>query len=188
MKINRAHLSSFVSLALCATLAGCATAPAPVAPAPSAPPPRPAQRPAPPPVAAPAPEDWRDAAQTPGDWRYAPAEGGSEARFGAVAGQALVVLRCDRAARTVTLYRNGAASMPVPASITTSSETRPLSAAPVDGASPPMVAMAFANGDRLLDAMAFSRGRFVVDVNGLPVLYLPAWAEVGRVVEDCRKG
>ena len=39
----------------------------------------------------------------------------------------------------------------------------------------------------LLDAMAFSRGRFAIDVNGLPSLYLPAWPEVGRVIEDCRK-
>lgn len=183
MKINHAHLVSFVSLALSATLAGCAAVPVAPPPPPSAPAPRPA---APPPAAAPMPKDWRDAPQTPGDWRYAPVAGGSEARFGPAGGEALAVLRCERAARRVTLARNGAASAPVPASITTTSETRPLSAAPVAGASPPMVAMVFASSDRLLDAMAFSRGRFMLDVNGLPTLILPAWAEVGRVVEDCR--
>lgn len=106
----------------------------------------------------------------------------------AAGGDTIVVLRCDRARRTVTVYRNGAASVAVPASITTSSQTRALSAEPVAGATPPMVAVTFAATDRLLDAMAFSRGRFVLDINGLPVLYLPAWAEIGRVVEDCRKG
>jgi hypothetical protein len=40
--------------------------------------------------------------------------------------------------------------------------------------------------DPLLDAMAFSKGRFAVDVPGLPPLYLPAWPEVTRVIEDCR--
>jgi hypothetical protein len=40
--------------------------------------------------------------------------------------------------------------------------------------------------DSLLDAMALSRGRFAVEASGLPTLYLPSWAEVSRVVEDCR--
>jgi hypothetical protein len=38
----------------------------------------------------------------------------------------------------------------------------------------------------VLDAMAYSRGRFVVEVAGLTPSYLPAWPEVARVVEDCR--
>jgi len=38
----------------------------------------------------------------------------------------------------------------------------------------------------LLDAMALARGRFAVEVAGYPALYLPNWAEVARVVEDCR--
>jgi hypothetical protein len=40
--------------------------------------------------------------------------------------------------------------------------------------------------DALLDAMAFSRGRFIVEQPGQPSLVVPAWAEFGRVVEDCR--
>ena len=40
--------------------------------------------------------------------------------------------------------------------------------------------------DPLLDAMAFSKGRFAVEVAGLPTLYLPSWIEVSRVIEDCR--
>ncbi|MCW1384010.1 hypothetical protein OLX02_14400 [Novosphingobium sp. KCTC 2891] len=178
MKINRAHLP----LLVIAALAGCVAAPPPPPP----PPPAPPARPAPPPPSPPPPRDWRDAAQTPGTWSYGPIPGGSMARFGAAGAEPLVSLRCDTAARTVTVLRAGAAASPVPATITTSSESRPLSASPLAGAAAPVVAIPFAANDRLLDAMAFSRGRFVVDVNGLPTLYLPAWAEVGRVVEDCR--
>ena len=40
--------------------------------------------------------------------------------------------------------------------------------------------------DPLLDAMAFSRGRFAVEVSGGPTLVVPAYPEVTRVIEDCR--
>lgn len=43
-----------------------------------------------------------------------------------------------------------------------------------------------AAGDQLLDAIAFSRGRFGLEVPGLPPLVLPAYPELTRVVEDCR--
>ena len=67
--------------------------------------------------------------------------------------------------------------------LTTTSTRRllALAADPVAGAS-----VALAVRDPLLDAMAFSRGRFMLEVAGFPALYLPAWAEVGRVIEDCR--
>jgi len=40
--------------------------------------------------------------------------------------------------------------------------------------------------DPLLDAMAFSKGRFAIETPGVPPLYLPSWPEVTRVIEDCR--
>jgi hypothetical protein len=40
--------------------------------------------------------------------------------------------------------------------------------------------------DPLLDAIALSKGRFAVEVEGETTLYLPTWAEVSRLVEDCR--
>jgi hypothetical protein len=40
--------------------------------------------------------------------------------------------------------------------------------------------------DPLLDQMAFSRGRFLVTIEGGPSLVVPAWPEVGHVIEDCR--
>jgi hypothetical protein len=45
---------------------------------------------------------------------------------------------------------------------------------------------AIAAGDPLLDAMALSKGKFAVETAGLPPLFLPSWAEVSRVIEDCR--
>lgn len=40
--------------------------------------------------------------------------------------------------------------------------------------------------DHKLDQMAFSRGRFALDASNGHTLTLPAHAEVGRVIEDCR--
>lgn len=190
MKINRAAapthnslprtppLYAAIGLALAtAGLSACAPAPQPL-PAPA---PRPVPRPAPAPLpAAPAPADWRDLPQAPGTWSY---DGAGTARFGQPGLAPALVLRCDRARLQVVLERPGAATQPVPAAITTSSTQRAVSAAPV---SPTTLAIALPARDTLLDAMAFSRGRFVVEVNGLPTLVVPAWAEVGRVIEDCR--
>ena len=58
----------------------------------------------------------------------------------------------------------------------------PAFADPVAGA----LAVTLDARDPLLDAMAFSRGRFAIEVAGQPALYLPSWSEVGRVIEDCR--
>jgi hypothetical protein len=44
----------------------------------------------------------------------------------------------------------------------------------------------FAAFDPLLDALAFSRGRFAVSVSGTPALVVPPWPEIARLVEDCR--
>ena len=40
--------------------------------------------------------------------------------------------------------------------------------------------------DPVLDRMAFSRGRFVIELSGQPYLALPPWPEFIRVIEDCR--
>lgn len=39
-----------------------------------------------------------------------------------------------------------------------------------------------------LDAIVFSRGRFLVQVKGGGDLVVPAWPEIAKVVEDCRPG
>lgn len=161
--------------ALVLALAACA--------APAPPPPAPAPRPAPPPVVAPPPPgDWRDAPRTPGDWRYGPTATGSAATFA----DGLVSLSCNRAGRTVTLARAGNSPAAVPLTVRTTSLERTFNATPVAGATPAL-AVSFTANDPLLDAMAFSRGNLAIEVNGLPTLYVPAWSEIGRVVEDCRR-
>lgn len=172
-------LSLFAGAGL-ALLAGCVPAPttAPRAPAPRpvvAPPP-----PAPPPAPAPS-ADWRDWPLTPGDWQYRSAPNGGSARYGTAGAPPVAVLRCDRVARQVTLLRAGTA--PATLTLRTTSVVRALPAAP-DGTG--MLAMSFAANDSFLDALGFSRGRFVVEGGSLPVLVIPAWPEILRVVEDCR--
>jgi hypothetical protein len=41
-------------------------------------------------------------------------------------------------------------------------------------------------GETILDAIAYSRGRFAIEVNGIRPMAIPNWAEIGRVIEDCR--
>jgi len=121
---------------------------------------------------------------TPGDWRWSMEAGQSVARYAG----GLLVLRCDMAARTVTLSRpggGGSAAGAVPFTVLTSSTTRQLAATARPGP-PPDVAVSFSGSDRILDAMAFSRGRFAIETAGMPTLYVPSWPEVSRVIEDCR--
>ena len=163
-------------MAMVLAITGSCSEPKPVRPAP--PPPRPVPvRPAPPVVRAPA--DWRDADQTPGTWTWGMEAGQSTARFGGN----LLILRCDRAAGQISIMRGAVSAQgQVPVSITTVQGTRGLTGtATADG-----ISLSIAAGDRLLDAMAFSRGRFLFDNAGSPPLYLPSWSEVSRVVEDCR--
>lgn len=151
-----------------------------------APAPTPAPRPAvsiPPPdaVAKPA-ADWRDAPITPGDWRWAMEQDKSTARFD---GERLV-LQCDREGSVVRLFRAGqVAGERLLFTVTTAAGTRALNGSAVAGPTTG-AGVAIAAGDRLLDGMAFSRGRFVVETEGMPPLYVPSWAEVSRVIEDCR--
>jgi hypothetical protein len=38
----------------------------------------------------------------------------------------------------------------------------------------------------MLDKLAYSLGRTMIEASGTPTLILPAWPEVARVIEDCR--
>ncbi|MDE8653318.1 hypothetical protein [Novosphingobium album (ex Liu et al. 2023)] len=162
-------------------LAGCSErgiVPAPV-PTPTSTPTR-----APPPLPSP-PANWRDAPITPGDWALSANASQSAASF--AGGQ--LVLRCDLPQRTVTLLRAGTGTAmgtgQVPMTVTTETVTRPLTGT-AQGGPAPAIAITFSARDPLLDAMAFSRGRFMVEAAGLPALYVPSWPEVSRVIEDCR--
>lgn len=166
-------------------LAGCVTPPQQ-----SAPPPPPPPKSSPPLVAAPPrAANWEDWRASPGDWAYRKDARGSVALFGQPGTNALFVIRCDMAAARLYLSRSG--SFPVGQSgqmtIRTSSTARTLSAGNSSEA-PPYVAAELLGSDRLLDAMVYSRGKFVVSVRGTDDIIVPTWAEFARVVEDCRAG
>lgn len=160
----------------------------------AAPAPTPAPSPAPTPVAsAPPPEiavptrtyeNWLDAPVTPGDWTYANEPGESLALFG-TAGSPVFIMRCDKATRRVGIARVGSAEGNVPVRIRTETAERVVTATPRGGARP-LVFAEFDARDTILDAMAFSRGRFGIEAAGFGALYVPAWPEVSRIVEDCR--
>jgi hypothetical protein len=167
----RKSRAAAAALAL-AMLASCA--PRAVPPAPTPPAPEPQQQPETPAPPPPAPAVWEDAALTPGDWTYRSEGSGSAATYGT-----LFTIRCE-ANRQVTLALSGSNGSAL--TVRTTYGDRSLAAQPRQGA---LVATLPAS-DALLDQMVFSRGRFAVEAPGMQRLILPAWAEPGRVVEDCR--
>lgn len=174
-----ARLAAFTTLAL---LVGCVPQP-PATPPPARPPMAP---PPPPPAAMPSPAaaaDWRDWPMTPGTWVYRRDPRGSIALFGPADRDALVTLRCDAASKQIYLSRSGTVATPL--TVRTTSTARTLQIQPTGG-TPPYAAVALAPRDPLLDAIAFSRGRFTLEQQGVAPLVVPPWAEVGRVTEDCR--
>jgi hypothetical protein len=168
-----------LALAAIATLGSCA-APAPQAPAPA--PVRPVIRPVPAIVPAPAPRDWRDAVQTPGEWQWAMVGGRSTASFGAAGAAPLARLSCNRDAAQIVLSRPSSSAEPQPLAVYTTFGNRQFMAVPLGGE----LVVALSVRDPLLEQIAFSRGRFALDLTGAPVLYLPSWPELSRVIEDCR--
>jgi hypothetical protein len=162
-----ASLAAIAAAAACAPRREPPPAPEPAPRVRQEPPPRPS----PPPPPAPGLED---AQLTPGGWALR----GPEATFGPSAGEALFTVRCDRAARRVTLIRQGSGSGPLVVRTSTAARTLPTVA--------PAISAALAASDPLLDAMVFSRGRFAVEAPGQPRLVIPAWPEPARVIEDCR--
>lgn len=173
----RPALPPFVTAAALALvpLVGCVPAPEPTqAPAP-APAPAPTPSPTPPPPSPSFAGDWMDAPLTPGDWRYTE----RAATFAAPDGSPLLVLRCTGG--TVAFERAGTSTAQsfVLRSETASRSLSPTSAGGWTSASLPAQ-------DSLLDAIAFSKGRFAVENAGLPTLYIPSYPEVTRVIEDCR--
>lgn len=165
------------AIALVFALAACVPAPRPSPPAETRPSPTPVATVAPAPVVT----EWMDAPQTPGDWRYA----GGVAQFGETAGEPRFGMRCEAASRTVVLSRAGPPSGTPRMTVRSEAQTRTLAAAAAT-ASQPAVEARLAASDRLLDAIALSKGRFAIEVPGTPTLYVPSWAEVTRVIEDCR--
>lgn len=133
---------------------------------------------------------WRDVPLTQGDWAYLREGTCSVAAFTSPQGQRLFTLSCHRERGSLTIARIGSAAGPTPATILTTYAARPVSIVPLGpaeaGSNSQILTLSLRTSDPVLDEMAFSRGRFAFEVNGLPTLYLPAHAELGRVIEDCR--
>ncbi|MGN7159321.1 hypothetical protein [Sphingomonas sp. SAFR-052] len=159
-------------------LAGCVPPGAPPAPQ-SVPTPTP--RPAP--VAPPTPVgDWRDLPRSPGDWQYRGLGTGSAASYGVRGAAPVATLTCNRAARQVTMVFATVRPAAGTVTIRTTSTQRSLTVQPMAGG----VGASLPASDKLLDAIGFSRGRFVVEGAAVGRLVLPSWAEILRVTEDCR--
>jgi len=148
------------------------------------------------PPAAPAPvvrepvyENYLDAPQTPGTWKYFPESSETLAIFGEgnTFDNVRFIVRCEKKSRKIGLGRvvSTATELTRVMSVTTETTQRQLQAELVE-ARPPIFAAELDPGDPLFDAMAITKGRFAIGVEGERTLYLPAWAEVTRVIEDCR--
>ena len=118
-----------------------------------------------------------------GSWTYRATTNGSEAAFIDGAAARRMVVRCNRAARTVSIVRSGVAAPAPTLTIWTSSTSR---AVPARFLATGELTADVAAGDSLLDAIAFSRGRFATAAAGAPMLAVPARPEPARVIEDCR--
>jgi hypothetical protein len=134
------------------------------------------------PAAAPA-VDFSIAPPLPGNWTYATTSDGTEASFLDASARPQLFVRCTRASRIVTIAKPAVAAAPF-LNVWTSSQTRNLPAS-YNPATYRLSASVTAV-DPLLDAIAFSRGRFAVSVSNTTPLVVPAWEEPARVVEDCR--
>lgn len=170
------------------TLAACVPPSPEPTPVPSpTPTPMATATPTPAPTMASVRSDWIDAPQTPGDWSYTAEVSETLAVFGTGRTSETVelIIRCDLTTRRVGIARQGTAQGQVEMLVRTETEERSLTAGPVNS-SRPLIVAELAPTDPLLDAIAFSRGRFAVNVAGVEPAYVPAWPEITRVVEDCR--
>jgi len=169
----------YLTLFAVLSLAACVAPPSPPAPKIVAAPPPSATTP-PPRLTG----DWNDWPFTPGNWTYRRDGRGSVAQFGMSGRNPMISFRCDVENRRVTLSREASAPG-VSLVIRTSSMTKTLAATASDTNSAYLTAN-IANTDPILDAMAFSRGRVLLEMEGQQPVILPSWAEIARVVEDCR--
>lgn len=165
-------------------MAGCAPPPAPPLP----PPPPVVQVPPPPPL----PADWRDWPVSAGNWHYRKVDGGSEAVFGSLTAASELSIRCELAGRHIHLSRLTSAPLASPVvgqmTLRTSFGTVqwPIVVSTAPGSSTVFALATRTASDAALDRMVFSRGRFAIEVEGASPLVVPNWAEVSRVIEDCR--
>jgi hypothetical protein len=127
--------------------------------------------------------DQSTALPLPGTWTYTAGADGGEAVFTDASNQPLLSLRCVRSIRRVVLSKPASAASPtLGVWSSTASKSWP---ATYDAATARLSAQ-IANWDPVLDAIAYRRGRFAVAAAGQAPLVVPDWADISRIVEDCR--
>ena len=112
-----------------------------------------------------------DAPLSPGNWTYA----AGEARFGTGdfgGSRPELRLACNRATGQVGIVRAGTVPVPTQMRIRTETQDRTIEIRSFKGDPAELLPEPIAANDPLLDAMAFSKGRFAVEVPGLPTLYI----------------
>nr|WP_298897343.1 hypothetical protein [uncultured Altererythrobacter sp.] len=131
--------------------------------------------------------NWNDQPQTPGTWYYEREGNETFALFGLTIDAPLLIVRCDRSTRLIGIGRFNTAGEDENLMLRVRTETQQslLTATPkgdVDG----LYGVELEASSSLLDAMAITQGRFAVEMEGNAPLFIPAWAEMTRVIEDCR--
>lgn len=112
---------------------------------------------------------------------------GSAALFGEPGADASFLIRCVSTTKQIYLSRAGALSGGGTSSMTIRATDGIKSYRVAStGGTPPYVSTETSARDPQLDAIAFSRGHFVVSVPGTRDLVIPSWPEFSRVIEDCR--
>ena len=135
------------------------------------------------PLGAQATTDLSTATPIAGSWSYAPVADGSDAVFANSAGAPQLFVHCARATRHVMISKPATAAAPA-INVWTSSLSRSVAATfnPVTA----RLTIDLANYDPLLDAIASSHGRIGFSAGSQSPLVVVPWAEVARVIEDCR--
>lgn len=118
-----------------------------------------------------------------GDWAYSPTNDGSQAVFANSGGQPQLTIRCTKSTRRVALLKPASSASPS-MWVWTSSQKKSLPAS--YNASTGQVSVELGAYDPLLDAIVSSRGRVGFSTSGLEALVVPPWADIARVIEDCR--
>jgi len=129
-------------------------------------------------------ENYLDAPQTPGTWTYVNEPGETLGLYGQPGQAPSFIIRCGKESKRIALGR--VTTQPGPLAMTVQTETtrQNLTANPVKQEN--ILAVDLDPNDPLLDAMAITKGRFAIVVENETALYLPAWTELSRVIEDCR--
>lgn len=129
--------------------------------------------------------EWINWPITAGDWVYRQDDRGSIALFGRAGQDALLTVRCMANSKEIFISRAGSPDNGSQFTIRTSHKLKSYPAAN-NGASPIYAVASLNANDDMLDALAYTRGRFAIEVDGLLSIAVPSWSEIVRVVQDCR--